>query len=137
MFCFSCFTTAAWAAARIWYFIWWYFSTSCRTRRNSWSEISPSIRAVDTWSAIVFSLPRASTRISSCFLALTARRRLTTLSAPESSPHARAAASSPNTTGAAIMVDRRPTPPMPIPILVMSSAVSTPPGALIPQRYRV
>ena len=99
-------------------------------------DISPLIMAVDTWSAIVFSLPRASSRISSCILALTARRRLTTLPAPESSPQARAAASSPNTTGASIMVNRRRTPAMPIPILVVSRAVSTLSAAFTPRRYR-
>ena len=43
--------------------------------------------------------------------------------------------SSPSTTGAAMIVDRRPTPPMPIPSLAESSAVSTASTALIPRRY--
>ena len=127
--------TAAWAPTRIWPFKVLYFSTLSRTRRNSWSEISPPIRSVDMWSAIVFNWPRASTRISPCFLSLTTRRQLTTLPATPSSPQVRAVASSPNTTGATTMVDRRPTHPMPIPILAVSRAVSTPSAALKPRRY--
>jgi len=50
-------------------------------------------------------------------------------------PQAMAAILRPKTTGAAIMVDRSPTPPIPIPMLAVSNAVSTPSIALTPRWY--
>ena len=123
------------AAARISAFIWAYFWVSSMTRRNSSSEIVPSVRALETWSGIVLSLLSARTLTSSCFLALTKRCRPMNLPVTPRSPQPKAAISSPRTTGAAITVDKRPTPPMPIPTLAEISAVSTASTALIPRLY--
>ena len=130
--------TAAWAfcaPVRISAFIWVYFGASSMIRRNSSSEICPSVSALETWSAMVFSLLSASTLTSSCFLAFTESRRPMNLPATPRSPQPKTAISSPRTTGAATIVDKRPTPPMPIPILAEIRAVSTASTALIPRRY--
>ena len=130
--------TAAWAfcaPVRISAFIWEYFWASSMIRRNSSSEICPSVSALETWSAMVFSLLSASTLTSSCFLAFTESRRPMNLQVTPRSPQPKAAISSPRTTGAAMTVVKRPTPPMPIPILAEIRAVSTASTALIPRRY--
>jgi len=64
---------------------------------------------------MVSSLLSARTRISSCFLALTARRRPTSLPVAPRVPRTRAAISRPSTTGAATIVDRSAAPPIPAP----------------------
>ena len=110
--------TAAWAfcaPVRISAFIWVYFWASSMIRRNSSSEICPSVSALETWSAMVFSLLSASTLTSSCFLAFTESRRPTNLPATPRSPQPKAAISSPRTTGAAMTVVKRPTPQCPFP----------------------
>ena len=114
-------------------FIWVYLWASSAIRWNSTSEIIPSASAFEKWSAIVFSLLSARNLTSSCFLALTKRRRLVNLPATPRSPQPNAATSSPRTTGAVTMVDIRPTPPMPI--LAEISIVSTASTALTPRRY--
>ena len=126
---------AFFAPARISAFIWVYLWASSAIRWNSTSEIVQSASAFETWSAIVFSLLSARTLTSSCFLALTKRCRLMNLPATSRSLQPNAATSSPRTTGAATMVDNRPTPPMPIPILAEISVVSTASTALTPRRY--
>ena len=122
-------------STRISAFVWLYLLTSSTTRRNSPSDIRPSTSAPEMWSEIVFSLLSARILISSCFLALTARRRPTNFPVAPRTPQASAAISRPKTTGAAIIVDRRPTPPIPIPMPAGSNAVSTPSRALTPRRY--
>ena len=126
---------AFFAPARISAFIWVYLWASSAIRWNSASEIVPSASAFETWSAIVFNLLTARTLTSSCFLALTKRRWLMNLPATPRSPQPNAATSSPRTTGVATMVDNRPTPSMPIPILAEISVVSTASTALTPRRY--
>ena len=126
---------AFFAPARISAFIWAYLWASWMTRRNSSSEIEPSASAVETWSAMVFSLIFARTLTSSCFFALTARRWLINLPVTPRSPQAKAAISRPKTTGVAIMVDRSLTPPMPIPTLAEISVVSAASTALTQRRY--
>ena len=85
--------------------------------------------------AMVFSLLSARTLTSSCFLALTERRWPMNLPATPRSPQAKAAISRPKTTGAAMIMDRRPTPLMPIPILAEISVVSTASTSLTPRQY--
>ena len=116
-------------------FSWSYLLSSSTISLNSSSEITPSMRARETWSEIVFSLLAAKTRISQCFLILTARRRPTIFPAAPAIPQSKAVASRPITTGAAIIVFKRPTPPTPVNALIKRRVVSQPFKIFEARRY--
>ena len=77
--------------------------------------------APETWSAVVFNLLCIRTQTSSCFYVCEALDNK--FSRRSNDAHAKTAISRPKTTGAAIMVDRKPTP-MPIPMQAVSNVVS-------------
>ena len=84
---------------------------------------------------MVFSLLSARTQIASCFFALMAKRWLINWPDTISNPQAKEANSRPNTIGAAIMVDKRSTPQIPMPTLAATKTVSAPSIVLTPRWY--
>ena len=93
------------------------------------------MRARETWSEIVFSLLVARTRISQCFLTLTARRRPTIFPTAPTTPQSKEVASRPIITGAATIVLKRPTPPTPVSALIKRRTVSQPFKIFAARRY--